>query len=80
MSKGILEFDLEEPFSKNSFRRACKATEAYLVLSQFLDSIRTELKYTEDKAEPSRHAVLEELRGELFNRMENLGVDLNDLD
>ncbi len=39
MAKATLEFNLDEPFEKSAFKRACNATDAYLVIHSIANEL-----------------------------------------
>lgn len=94
MAKGILKFDMDEPFDRSAFRRACSATEAYIALSDISNEVfRPHRKHgyndkvlndlIENSGEAVGGAVLDAI--EVLERMfseilDRHNIDLNDLD
>ena len=77
MKKLTMEFD---PFEdKHEIQRVLKATEAYIVLHEILEStLRQRIKYQE--LPEGQLELLEDIRDEIISYMEHYGVDLNDLE
>jgi hypothetical protein len=67
--KGILEFNLDEPFERNAHKRCTMATEAYINLSNIMEYLRRD-----DIVIPEH--VRDDIRELIFSR----GVSLDDLD
>jgi len=82
MAKGILEFNTEEPYERNAFKRATHATDAYLCLWDIReDMLRQRHKYGDSMGLTAVEQLLvESMYSEFFGILENHGVDLNDLD
>ena len=94
MAKGILEFDLDEPFDRSAFRRANAATDVYIALHAISNEVfRPHRKHgyndrvlndlIENRGEEVGSAVLdaiEVLEGMFFEILQRYNIDMNDLD
>lgn len=74
MSKGILEFNLDDSFEKEAFKRASSATDAYLVLWDIQEYLRNKSKYGEADWMP-----ISEIQERIGEFLEKYNVDLDDL-
>jgi hypothetical protein len=80
MAKGILEFDLTEPFEHSAFKRAAHATDAYLALHDIQqDMLRKRYKY-DDSLSDEQHDLVETMYEEFFRILEYRGVNMDDLE
>lgn len=77
--KGLLEFNLADPYEQNAHKRAIHATDAYLVIHSLMyDTIRKMLKY-EDLTE-EQNAIVDRIQNDLHSYMFKYGIDLGDLE
>ena len=73
--EGILKFNLEDPYARNAFVRAQKATDFYIAMTDFdNNSLRQRVKY-EDLDEKS-YELVEAIRSEFFQLLEEYNIDL----
>jgi len=78
MKKEItVKYLIEEAFDEEEFRRAMKATEAYLVIHDMFNEFRKVWKHGEN---PEHAELAEQFRDILYNICRDRGIDLdNDL-
>ncbi len=77
--KGILEFDLDEPFDRVAHMRAVKAVDmasALWVMDQYL---RSQTKYAPDSMPSEVYGALQETRDKLHEIMSDHSIDLDEL-
>lgn len=79
--KAQLNFDLEDPHDRLAHLRATNATNCYLAFFSIMNDVfRKRLKYaTEETSEECLH-LLDELRNEISNIMEEYEINLNHLE
>lgn len=70
--KAILSFNLDDPEDKEKHLRCVKAADLCLTLWDFDQWLRSEIKYNEKEH-------LQEVRDELYSKMEEYGIDLDNL-
>ena len=73
--KAILEFDLNDPFEKNAFLRANSATNAYLVMFDLNEKLRSLYKY-----ENKENIKISEVREMLVDLQTEYNINMNDLE
>ena len=78
MAKAILEFDLNDEDDKNAYQRVNKALDMALVLWDFDQYLRSQLKYNENLTSEAYDA-LEKTRERLNDLMQEHNVDLDEL-
>lgn len=76
--KAILEFNFENEYDSTQYKRATKAYETVLSLWEIDQFLRNELKYN-DKLSEEEYKVLEQVRNEFYNIINNNGVNLDEL-
>ena len=76
--KATLEFDLDSTSDRNAHKRSVNATNAYLVLYDFIHYLRQRVKYEE--MPEGYHTALVEVRGELHLIMDGHSISLDDLE
>ena len=72
--KGILEFDLSEPFEASAHKRCISATDAYLALHDIKERLHQLIKNDHDKIK------VESLRQDFYDIVDAHGINLDDLD
>lgn len=89
MAKGILEFNLEEPFEENAFKRATKATDAYLALFDIANNLFRPYRkhgYADQQMQKlfddneAMYDLMEKLEEMFYEIMERYNVSLDELD
>ena len=82
--KAKLTFDCDGDdcvFERHALTRALHATDAYLVLNQLTEWLRSEIKYGDVQGtDQARLDIYSEVRAKVYELMESFGVDLADLD
>lgn len=73
--KAILEFDLNDTFEVNAFRRANSATNAYLVMFDLNEKLRSLYKY-----ENKENIKISEVREMLVDLQTEYNINMNDLE
>jgi len=76
--KATLKFDLNDSSERLAHKRAVCSTDAYLVLHNIDQELRTKIKYEELTEEVE--TALMDVRERLFDLLAEYGVDLNDLE
>ena len=86
--KGKLEFDLDDCYDRNAFKRAVKATDVYMVLHEVVNKLfRPSWKngYTDKELDTLSNTEegdrVIEILSEMYREiLEEYNIDLNDLD
>ena len=65
--KGILEFDLNDPYESCAHKRAVKVGDLYTAIYEFDQYLRSQIKYTEQTQEV--YDKLEEVRDTLYQKL-----------
>jgi hypothetical protein len=80
--KGILKFNLEDPHANRAFKRACSATDAYLVLHCIANEIfRPARKHGyDDQSLNNNEEVIGKLEDMFYELLEKYGINLDDLE
>lgn len=73
--KGILEFNLDEPFDRLAHQRAVNATNSYLALNAIGQELRQIYKYGENDT-----IEIEKLREMFYEILSDHNINLNDLE
>jgi hypothetical protein len=77
--KGILEFDLDEPFDRVAHMRAVKAVDIASALWDMDQYLRSQTKYAPDIMHPEVYEALVETRDKLHEIMSEHSIDLDEL-
>jgi hypothetical protein len=77
--KGVLEFNLDDPFDEASYMRCVKAKDMAIALWDIDQYLRAHIKYAPDTADEKTLEVLEQVRDELHQIMSNYNIDLDEL-
>ena len=77
--KGILEFDLDEPFDRVAHMRATKATNMASALWDMDQYLRSQTKYAPDSMPSEVYGALQETRDKLHEIMSEYSIDLDEL-
>ena len=76
MQIACLRFNLDDSDDKKAHLRAVKATDAYIVLWDTFQFMRTIIKYGDDEKEAE---VMEKLRDYMQDKMDEYGISMNDI-
>lgn len=79
MAKAILEFDLNEPDDREEHKRMLKSLDIMLVLWDYDNYLRGQLKYNEDGLTDQQYEVLEKARKEFYDILNKRGVSFDEL-
>ncbi len=79
MAKAILEFDLNEPDDREEHKRMLKSLDIMLVLWDYDNYLRGQLKYNEDGLTDQQYEVLEKARSEFYDILNKHGVSFDEL-
>ncbi len=77
--KGILEFDLDEPFDRVAHMRAVKAVDMASALWDMDQYLRSQTKYAPDSMPSEVYGALQETRDKLHEIMSDHSIDLDEL-
>jgi hypothetical protein len=76
--KGILEFNLDDFEDSTAHKRAVKSLDVILVLSDFDNHLRSQLKYNDNLSE-AEHDILDKTREKLYEIMNEHNVSIDEL-
>jgi len=90
MPKAILEFNLDEPYEENAFKRAFNSTNAYICIHSFEEYLRSLEKYdhykryfTSDMSARDHEVaqiIVSEIRAMFFNIQEEYDINIGHLE
>lgn len=74
-----LKFNLDDQDDSMAFSRATKSMDLCLVLWDFQQTLRSKLKYPDENMPDIVYAELEWVQEQLFEKMTERGINLDDL-
>lgn len=75
MAKAILEFDLNDPDDVIDHLKAAKANEAFIVIREIQNNIRSIIKYKD--IDDNTHEIVENIRNDIQGYIDDYNLNIN---